>query len=239
MKQNRQIIITCEHAVNTIPKAYRHLFQQDPDVLNTHRAIDFGAIEIARTFQEKLHCPLFEATTSRLLIECNRSLNHPKCFSEFTKALSTEEKQILIEQYYQPLRGAAETYINDTINKGIQIIHLSIHSFTPVYNHIERNADIGLLYDPTRRIEKQLATIWRSNMLTNNPTLRVRMNYPYKGISDGFVSALRKKYPETHYVGFEVESNQAITRDAARRDNLAHALVNGFSEATQGREALI
>jgi predicted N-formylglutamate amidohydrolase len=229
LKKPKQYIITCEHAVNTIPSAYQPLFHQQPDVLDSHRAIDFGARYIAKQFTQVLKCPLFEATTSRLLIECNRSLNHPKCFSEFTQGLTEEEKQVLIDQYYQPFRQAAETYIGNTIEKGIQIIHLSIHSFTPVFNNIPRNADIGLLYDPTRRGEKTLAAQWREYLLKEKAPYHVRMNYPYQGISNGFVSSLRKQYPETSYLGFEVESNQALTQDASKLEALSQSLTSSFS----------
>lgn len=227
--KNIQCVITCEHAVNTIPDSYQHLFQQQPDVLETHRAIDFGAIDIAKHFSQGLDCPLFAATTSRLLIECNRSQHHPKLFSEFTEGLADKEKQILIHQYYQPFRQAAETYIDETIKKGIKIVHLSIHSFTPVFNNTNRNADIGLLYDPSRLGEKWLATQWRAQLLKEKAPYRVRMNYPYQGTSDGFVSALRKKHPEKDYLGFEIENNQALTQDPTKREMLSRYLLSSFS----------
>lgn len=227
---SRQCIITCEHAVNTIPDAYLPLFQHQPSVLETHRAIDFGARDIARSFSEVLRCPLFEAKTSRLLIECNRSLNHPRCFSEFTQDLPQEEKQILIDQYYLPFRQAAETYISDAIKKGLQVIHLSIHSFTPIFDNLPRNADIGLLYDPTRSGEKKLAAQWRTALSAIQAPYRVRMNYPYKGTSNGFASALRKKYPEQQYLGFEVESNQALTTPPSTRHTLADDLTSSFKQ---------
>lgn len=223
-----QCIITCEHAVNTIPPSYLYLFREQPEILETHRAIDFGALSIARQFSQTLHCRLFEATTSRLLIECNRSTNHPKLFSEFTENLTDKEKQDLIDNYYQPFRQATETYISDTIKKGIMIIHLSIHSFTPVFNGISRNADIGLLYDPSRQGEKRLAAQWRAELLKEKAPYRVRMNYPYRGTSDGFVSALRKKYAEKDYLGFEVESNQTLTQEPSKREMLSQYLISSF-----------
>ena len=235
LEKTKQYIITCEHAVNTIPSAYQYLFHRQPDVLDTHRAIDFGALDIAKRFSQVLDCPLFKATTSRLLIECNRSLNHPKGFSEFTHGLTQEEKQVVIDQYYQPFRQPAETFISDTIKNGIQIIHLSIHSFTPVFNNIVRNTDIGLLYDPTRRGEKTLASQWREELLKEKSSYRVRMNYPYQGTSNGFVSSLRKQHPEKDYLGFEVESNQGLTQDALKLEVLSQSLTSSFSHLGSGQ----
>lgn len=226
---NIQCIVTCEHAVNTIPERYQHLFHQEPNVLNTHQAIDFGALSIAKHFSRVLNCPLFEANASRLLIECNRSLHHRALFSEWTKGLSDAEKESLITEYYQPFRDAVESDIQSKVKQGIQVLHLSIHSFTPVFHDITRNTDIGFLYDPTRYGEKSLATQWRRQLSKERAPFHVRMNYPYRGTTDGFASALRKQYTEKEYLGFEIESNQALTQNAATLESLSHHLTMSFS----------
>lgn len=214
--------MSCEHAVNTIPSAYQHLFHQQEAILNTHRGVDLGTLDIARDLSKTLHCPLVEANVSRLMIDCNRSLTHSRCFSEFTKGLPQSEKQHIIDQYYQPFRQKTEALVHNNIQQGFQVIHLSIHSFTPILNHHVRNADIGFLYDPRRLGEKKLATQWRKRILEESPTYRIRMNYPYRGISDCLVSTLRKKYPEQDYLGFEIEINQAIVFD--KKQMLGEAL---------------
>ena len=155
----KNLIISCEHAVGTIPDAYQSVFKGHQSILETHRAIDFGAFEIAKHFKQTFNSPLINASISRLLIDCNRSLTHPNCFSSFTNQLPPMDKQRLIDTYYKPYRQAVETVINDKIAEGFQVIHLSIHSFTPKLENenIERNADIGLLYDPRRLGEKKIS----------------------------------------------------------------------------------
>ncbi len=224
----KNLVISCEHAVNIIPDAYQYILSTDSAVLETHRAIDFGAFEIAKHFQKTLNCPLISATVSRLIIDCNRSLTHPECFSHFTEKLAPAEKKCLIETYYKPYRQAVESFINARITEGVQVIHLSIHSFTPMLNNIERNADIGLLYDPSRLGEKQLASEWRKGIVKKSKAYRVRMNYPYRGITDGFITSLRKQHDEKHYLGFEVESNQALVKDDTSLQALSQVLVESF-----------
>jgi len=204
------LVISCEHAVNSIPQKYKSLFASFEDLLNTHRGIDFGALEIAQHLNKTLVCELVTATASRLLIDCNRSL-HLQCFSEVTQSLSSEEKKVIINQYYLPFRQQVSTLIHNYINQGLQVWHLSIHSFTPVLNDIVRSADIGLLYDPKRVSEKVLASQWQKELKKQAPQYRVRLNYPYKGISDGFTVALRKQWSQSDYAGIELESNQALT----------------------------
>ena len=221
-------IISCEHAVNTIPSAYQHLFHQQEAVLDTHRGIDFGALEIARDFSKTLDCPLVETTSSRLLIDCNRCLTHRHCFSEFTKGLSRHEKQQIIDNYYLPFRQKVEALIHDAITQEYLVIHLSIHSFTPILNNKIRNTDIGFLYDPRRFGEKQVAAQWRARILEENTDYRIRMNYPYHGISNCFVSTLRKRHREENYLGFEVEGNQSHSYETASLKALSQRLISGF-----------
>jgi len=222
------LILSCEHAVNHIPNRYQYLFHQKSAILNSHRAIDFGAQRIAEQFSQTLDFPLIEATASRLLIDCNRTLTHPHCFSEFSKTLPQSEKQEIIAQYYQPYRQKVNSLIENSIQQGIPVIHLSIHSFTPKLNNKVRNADIGFLYDPSRAGEKQIATEWRNRILEKSNDYRVRLNYPYRGISDGFVSALRKAYSEDQYLGLEIESNQAKLSDLKAQDKLSQLLISCF-----------
>lgn len=91
------------------------------------------------------------------------------------------------------------------------VIHLAAHSFTPELDGKVRKMDIGLLYDPSRRTEKTLASAWRKELRQTLPRVRVQLNAPYRGISDGLPTALRRKFDE-HYLGFEVEFNQALLK---------------------------
>ena len=223
------LFISCEHAVNTVPPAYAHLFQKHKSLLQTHRAIDFGAIDIATHLKHHFNCDSTSATVTRLLIDCNRSLTHPHCFSDLTNGLPDAEKQTLINQYYLPYRQQTEALIKGHIGRGYQVFHLSCHSFTPVFDGVTRNAGIGLLYDPKHHGEKEVARLWHG-ILSQKTDYRVRMNYPYRGTSDGFTSELRKRYPESDYLGLELEVNQTLVNDKASLSRLTNALSDSLSE---------
>ena len=227
------LILSCEHAVNTVPAEYLYLFKDQEAILQTHRGVDLGALEIANHLHQVFACSYTQAAVSRLLIDCNRSLTHSHCFSAFTKNLPVEKKQTLINDYYLPFRQHTENFIQTIIKEGSQVLHLSIHSFTPVLNGIQRNAGIGLLYDHTRHGEREVARIWRSLLLQQTPTYRVRMNYPYHGNTDGFTTTLRKSYTEHDYLGLEIESNQALLMDKTSRDEVANVLSRSLQELLQ------
>ncbi|MGA9291281.1 MAG: N-formylglutamate amidohydrolase [Ignavibacteriaceae bacterium] len=201
------VIITCEHGGNKVPREYKYLFEADISILQTHKAYDPGALELAKVISKKTDY-FFFSDISRLLIELNRSINSPNLFSRYSKNLHQNQKEEILNKYYFPFRNKVENLIRDLEKKGENSVHISIHTFTPVLKYKTRNADIGILYDPKRKDEKDFAASFKNEILSNDKNLRIRFNYPYLGISDGFTSYLRKKFLQKHYIGIELEVNQ-------------------------------
>lgn len=206
-----KIIFTCEHASNEIPGEFRHLFLEAGDILESHRGYDPGSLDL---FKDLKALGDFNAShrISRLLVEVNRSIGHPDLFSEFTKGLSPAEKNKIITRWYKPYRAKVEDQIKKLIGSGEKVFHLSVHSFTPVLNGKTRNADLGLLYDPSRHTEKRFCQDLKSNLNIENSGLKIRFNYPYLGKADGFTTYLRRKFPE-NYSGIELEVNQKFVNN--------------------------
>jgi predicted N-formylglutamate amidohydrolase len=202
-----KIIITCEHASNKIPAKYNKLFRFDTPLLNSHQGYDIGAVQIAKKIKKYADYHIF-ASYSRLLIDLNRSLHHPQLFTDMNQLLSRDKKNNIINDYYLPYRCAVENELNTYKKKNKKIFHLSVHSFTPILKmNSPRNCDIGILYDPRIKAEKNIAYKWKQYLLKLDPTLKIRFNYPYLGTADGFVTYLRKRF-KNKYVGFELEVNQ-------------------------------
>ena len=200
-------IITCEHGGNKIPKEYKYLFDNDISILQTHKAYDRGALELAKAISRKSDY-FFFSEISRLLIELNRSINSPNLFSHYSKNLNQNQKERILNKYYFPFRNKVENLIRELVKKRENSFHISVHTFTPVLNNQIRNTDIGILYDPKRKNEKDFAVSFKNELLSKDKNLRIRFNYPYLGISDGFTSYLRKKLPQRNYIGIELEVNQ-------------------------------
>lgn len=203
----KEIIITCEHAGNHVPKLYQSLFENDPQILETHRGYDIGALDLTRTCAEKLQVQPFVHSVTRLLVDLNRSLHSPELFSEFMASLDEEKRQAIIEQYYKPHREAVENRIKKIVRYDSRVLHLSVHTFTPKLNGSLRDADIGLLFDPGRKSEKAFCEIWKS-ILEKECDLNIKYNTPYPGVMDGFSTYLRTQFSPVQYAGLEVEVNQ-------------------------------
>ena len=201
-------ILTCEHAGNEIPAEYEHLFHGKEEVLYTHKAIDFGALRLAKHLAAETELPLYYSSVSRLLVEANRSLDNEELFSEYSQVLTEQEKQILLGRHYYPHRRKVESKIEKETEAGHQVYHLAIHTFTPALDGEVREADIGILIDPERLPEKDFAQQLRDKLLEQNPDRQVLFNSPYPGTDDGLPTYLRTRFGTAHYAGFELEINQ-------------------------------
>lgn len=202
------LVITCEHGGNRIPSPYRDLFHAHQALLDSHRGFDPGALVMAKTLATAFAAPLVTSTVSRLLVDLNRSIGHPRLHYEAIRNLPAEVRQQILTHYYQPYRAQAEHLIRQAIADHGLVIHLSSHSFTPELGGKVRNADIGLLYDPGRPGEADLCERWQASLKACAPDLSVRRNYPYAGKGDGLTTRFRQQLPSDIYVGIELEINQ-------------------------------
>ncbi len=225
-------LITCEHGGNRVPADYRPLFAGHEDSLASHRGWDPGALALARQLSRALEAPLHYATISRLVIDLNRSVGHPRLYGEAIRALAPAARRHILERHYLPYRQRVEDHIRREVTAGRRVVHVSSHSFTPVLDGEIRNADVGLLYDPARPGEADLALRWQDALETLDPGLRVRRNYPYTGTSDGFTAYLRKRFAAAEYVGIELEINQKHVAAGGRAwRQLQACLIAGLREA--------
>ena len=216
-----KLMLTCEHASNRVPVAFKTSIPEE--VLKTHRAYDIGAQAVFRKLV-RFAKPEFssEGKYSRLFVDLNRTITNKSVFSKYYEALETSDKAAAEKAkkqataYWAEYRKNVENFVQQNIGPSAgsetlktSIVHLGIHSFTPVLNGKVRNTDIGILYDPTRPLERKYAQVIKDEIKRLYPAMKVRFNYPYKGTSDGLTTTLRKKFGP-RYVGIEIEINQKL-----------------------------
>jgi len=231
------LIITCEHATNHIPRQYALLFGDRSMPMTDHSAFDPGAVDLARLLAKRFTAPCFEADVSRLLVDCNRSPGHRRLFCP---RLEADERDALFNGHYLPFRQTALAAIKAAISNGRRALHLSIHTFTPCLDGQVRRADIGFLYDPRREREKAFCHRWLSALNQMEPALRLRRNSPYRGVADGFTTALRKIFTPHTYLGIELEVNQRLIAGdepdwPALQQKIAASLATAVTASRGGR----
>ncbi|MBK7650759.1 MAG: N-formylglutamate amidohydrolase [Flammeovirgaceae bacterium] len=197
----QSVVFSCEHAGNNVPDEYAHLFQDEPEVLKTHRGWDPGAWTLAQFFSSSLNAPLQGCESTRLLIEANRSEGSPELFSMFSKKLLPEQKEKLYKEIYKPYRNQLQSTIEASKKP---VLHLSIHSFTPIWNGEERMVDIGILFDPNKNqkpiIVINLKSNWKNICLILKSDLTNLIEVPMMALLLGYESYIPTRFiPELNW----------------------------------------
>lgn len=213
-------IVTCEHASPLIPESCRSDLVPYAAEQESHRLFDWGAAEVARPLARSLGAPLFLGDVCRLAIDLNRSLDNPELHAPPIRDGDPSRRARLAETRYKPFREAARAAADDAVAQCGRVLHLSVHTFTPILDGAARSVDIGILFDPDRAEENQLGLAWIEALRAARPDLRVHPNQPYEGKADGHTTALRAVYPSDKYIGIEIELSQALP---LRRDARAWA----------------
>ena len=181
--------IVCDHASNRFPPAYGDLGLRAAERIR-HIAWDPGALAVSLRLSELLDCPVVHATTSRLIVDCNRFTSADTLMpelSEYTEIpgnrnLSAAEKAERIARYYVPYHDAIERLLAARQAKGLETILVCMHSFTPTFKGFARPWPIGILPAPDETYSRALFDALKAEM----PDAELGWNEPYaaaRGVS--------------------------------------------------------
>lgn len=227
------LLLTCEHASRAVPRAYRALFSSSSAraALQSHRAWDPGALPCAQHLAQAYQAPLFLGEVTRLLVDLNRSPSHPRVFSEWSQVLPAEDKQRLLERYHVSHFERVLALLREQSPER-PLLHIAVHSFTPLWEGELRPTDVGLLYDPARSLESTWAHHWQ-RALRQTSSLCIHRNAPYRGTADGLPTRLRRLFADPLYAGIELELNQSLLTTPRARMRLCQLLELTLSSSLQ------
>lgn len=228
------LLISCEHGGNAVPPELTPLFAGSESLLASHRGYDLGAAATARALARATGAPVLIARTTRLVVDLNRSLRHPGLFSTLTKGLPPDQRRRLLAAHYHPHREAVAGAVAALLAQGRDVLHLACHSFTPCLDGVVRRCDVGFLYDPGRAAEKAFCLAWMEALAGQDGRLVLRRNFPYRGVADGLVTSLRRRFGQA-YAGMELEVNQRFALDGeASLDGLNRLLAASLKHVLAG-----
>lgn len=222
-------VFSCEHAGNVVPPKFKSLFKGRGWLLKTHRGYDPGANQIALCLSKAFEKALIFHPYTRLLIDVNRDLNQETLFSIVTANIDNSIKKQIVDQYYTPYKLKLQKHIQKQVLQG-RVLHISIHSFTPVMKNQRRDCDIGLLFKQSDVFAKKRCLQIQKKLLELNPKLRVKLNYPYDAEHGGIMNAIRSDLPiasQKRYSGIYIECNQRLAK--LKSQELASLLAQSLS----------
>jgi predicted N-formylglutamate amidohydrolase len=177
-----KFFLTCDHASSNVPEALCDL-GLSKDELQRHIGWDIGALGVAQELSKRLDATLVWQKYSRLVVDCNRVLEHPGLIpkeSETTPILGNiniteEERHQRISEFYTPYHLKIKTLLDTRTEEGLETIFISVHSFTPIYLGHQRPWDLGVLYSDDVVYSHSIL-----DRLSRETDLRIGDNEPYK-----------------------------------------------------------
>ncbi len=214
-----RVVLVCEHASAVIPEHYNNL-GLDQDVAKSHIAWDPGAKTTARLIADQLDAVLVEGTVSRLIYDCNRPPDASDAMivrSEIydvpgNVGISATERQHRVNTYYQPFKNKLTNLLSQHATNPVLV---TVHSFTPVYQGVRRDVEIGLLHDEDTRLADAMLS-------TASAAFNVRLNEPY-GPEDGVTHTLKLHGLKNQYLNIMIElRNDLLCDDSACKSIASH-----------------
>jgi predicted N-formylglutamate amidohydrolase len=129
-------------------------------------------------------------------------------WSELSRTLPPAERRALFERHHARHWSRVEAAIRERVEGGRSVVHLGSHTFTPVLDGRPRTCDVGILFDPARRFESEVAARLVDTLKARLPELRIRRNAPYRGVDDGLTRGMRVVFGDAVYAGIEIEVSQ-------------------------------
>lgn len=213
-------LFVCEHASHFIPDRFDKLGLNEHE-LTAHIAWDPGAVEVARQMGDSLNACVIEAELSRLLIDCNRSLEAPDLIPETSEAtlipgnqaLSSSERAERIELSHAPFHACVEQIITKRSAQGQPSWIVTIHSFTPAYLGTQRPWEIGIIHDEDDRIARPLI-----EALKQDKSINVGVNQPYSPADRVYYTLERHARPRNAPCVMVELRNDEIASAAQQKD---------------------
>jgi len=224
------LVLSCEHAVCSVPEWYRERFKDSQDVLTSHLGWDPGALNLGQAFAMKFHSPLTHGEITRLLIDLDLAPDNPRRFSEFVAGLSEDQLVRMQERHLGAYHETLRQRIKSGIHVSPPVVHLSVHTFSPEFGLAPPATDIVVLSQGGRPNEVLLSGAWVAALRSAAPDLAISENPPYPGGSGELLQLLRQEFDPAHYLALRLDVSQSFFLNGTpwRWDKLKKLLLATF-----------
>lgn len=217
-----QLFLTCEHASNRVPAPIRTT-ERDRAWLASHWGFDIGARNVTREIIRQTGSFGVFARYSRLVCDANRAPEHRDLMRRdvegtvisFNRDISDAERQRRIVTLHDPYHHAIDRYLGQRLKDSeSEVVLVSVHSFTPVWNNRVRPMDVGVLFEPYEAVAQRL------RVELDKEGFDTALNRPYSG-REGLIYAAARHGHNHGLVFLELEINQSLCCTPAKAKRVA------------------
>lgn len=225
-----KLVLSCEHAVCSVPEWHRDRFKGSEEVLTSYLGWDPGALNLAQAFAMKFHTPLTHGEVTRLLIDLDLAPDNPRRFSDFVADMTEDQLVRMHDRHHGSYVETLRQRIKSGIGVAPPVIHLTVHSFSPESELAPPNTDIAILCDGGRTDEVMLSRIWVDALRSAAPDLAITENPSRPGGSGELLHLLRHEFHPSQYLALRLEVCQSFFLEGRpwRWDKLKKLLLDTF-----------
>ncbi len=229
------LVVSAEHASHAVPDEVE-LGLTDA-VLQSHTGWDPGVAIVARAVGRHFGVTPHLGEWTRLVADLNRPPDSPEVVAPVAfgvtvpgnGGLDAAAVEARVAKYHRPYWSAVEASVRTALSAAPRVLHLSVHSFTPVYDGTTREVELGVMMDPERPLERAVADTWIEVFARDG--FVSRENEPYDGRAPALVTSLRSVFDPLAYAGVEIEISHGLLD---RIDDVATAVIDAVG-VTIGR----
>ncbi len=225
-----RLVLSCEHASNRLPEPIRS-GPGDAPWMATHWAYDIGAAELVREIVRNTGSVAVLSRFSRLVCDANRDPSdptiivprveqHPLAFNEL---LSPHERALRIESYHAVFHRKLDELLERRRHHGGDIALVSVHSFVPALYGLQRELDVGVLFNPYEAVATRLARSLEARGLVT------ALNEPYSG-RRGLIYSAERHGLKHQIIYLELEVNQALLSTPPKVYRVARLISEALKE---------
>ncbi len=174
-------VLVCDHGGRAVPRRLGRLGLPEA-AFDAHIAWDIGALDLARRLAGALGAVLIHQAYSRLVIDCNRSPDHPQSIVtegdgwmvRGNRDLSSDWKAARRQAIFEPYHALIGAELDARRPRRADSVLICVHSFTPSLGGVARPWDVGVLHMGNSAASTALLTLLR-----RESSLVVGDNEPY------------------------------------------------------------
>ena len=175
-------VLVCDHAGRGVPRRLERLGLAEPE-LERHIAWDIGAGAVASLIGRALEACVVKQAYSRLVADCNRHPGSPDLAAPISDGiiipgnanLSADELDDRVADIHAPYHAGIEAVLDQRLAEGRPTTVVSVHSFTPSMNGLDRPWHVGVLHGGDSDLSKRMLAL-----LAAEDGLVVGDNQPYE-----------------------------------------------------------
>lgn len=214
------IMISSEHSSPKIPKDLNNLGINDQDFDKISHHYDKGTENISRKISKELDARCLLAKFSRLVIDLNRTLDHPELIIKRSfnfniknnHNLRSKEINDRITKYYMPYHQKLRSTLKDLRSMHKNTYYINIHSFSNWVKGKDRDIDFCIVHS-----KKDKVINYKLIKRLNSLGFKAISNSPFSGKN----SSIFKQYQQDKYTrSITIEINDKHEKDSIKIANI-------------------